>query len=69
MASYSLKAMLPSLQSTKVLQEPILITENEGEKFFCASRGMIDTTCLYLRSDLSAAPPLGSFRRPCVGCN
>ena len=30
----------PSLQSTKVSQEPILIAQNEGEKF-------LHTTCLY----------------------
>jgi len=40
--------MLPSLQSTKVPRDPILITENEGEKYFRASRGMITTTRLYL---------------------
>ena len=34
MASDSLKATLPSLQSTKVLREAIPITENEGEKKF-----------------------------------
>ena len=34
MAANSLKATLPSLQSTKVLREPSLITENEGENFF-----------------------------------
>jgi len=35
MAANSLKATLPySLQTTKVPREPILITENEGEKNF-----------------------------------
>ena len=34
MAANSLKATLPSLQSTKVPREPILITENEGEKIY-----------------------------------
>jgi len=44
MPSNSLKATLPSLQSMKVPREPILITENEGEKFFFrASRGTIAT--------------------------
>ena len=42
MAANSLKATFPSLQSTKVPQEPILITEKEGEKD---------------RSDLAAQPP------------
>jgi len=37
-AANSLKATLPSLQSTKVPREPILITENEGEKNFPALR-------------------------------
>jgi len=48
MAPNSLKAVLPSLQSTKVPQEPILITENEGEN---ENEGrMINTTHLYLTS-------------------
>jgi len=38
MAANSLKATLPSLQSTKVPREPIPITENEGEKNFPALR-------------------------------
>jgi len=37
MAANSLKATLPSLQSTKMPQEPILITENEGEILFFAT--------------------------------
>ena len=42
MAANSLKPTLPSLQSTKVPRELVLITENEGENFVSrASRGMI----------------------------
>jgi len=49
MAANSLKATLPSLQSTKVPREPILITKNECEFFFLrASREMISATRLYL---------------------
>jgi len=48
MAANSLKAVLPSLQSTKVSREPILITENEGEIFFHTLRGMNTTTQLYV---------------------
>ena len=63
MAANSLKATFPSLRSTKVSREPILINENEGEKIFRASRGII--TRLYVaaflwqrhRSDLAAQPP------------
>jgi len=44
----SLKATLPSLQNTKVPRETILITENEGEIFFCTLRGIIILTCLYV---------------------
>ena len=68
-----LKATLPSLQSTKVPPEPILITENEGENFFPHfarndQRYAPLSCCLRQRhpSDLSAAPSLGSFRRPCM---
>jgi len=46
MAANSLKVMLPSLQSTKVPREPILISENEGEKFSClylAAFGSVNT--------------------------
>ena len=71
MAANSLKATLPSLQSTKVPREPILITENEGEFFSRASRGMIGATRLYVAAKgsdtaltLAAAPPPTSFRRP-----
>jgi len=46
--SYSLKATIPILQSTKVPRQPILITENESKNFFRASRRMISTTHLYL---------------------
>jgi len=45
MASNSLKATLPSLQSTKVPWEPILVTKVKF--FFRASCGMIGSTCLY----------------------
>ena len=49
MAANSLKATLPSLRSTKVPHEPILITENEGDFFFRASRGIIvPNTRLYV---------------------
>ena len=73
MAANSLKATLPSLQSTKVPREPILRTENEGENFFFrASRGIIGATRLDVAAfgsvialTLAAAPPLRSFRRPC----
>ena len=69
--SNSLKTTLPSVQSTKVPQQPILITENEGEKIFPRfarndrpyaplSRCLRQRHCFHL----SAAPPLGSFRRP-----
>jgi len=73
MVSNSLKATLPSLQSTKVPREPTLM-KMKAKIFLRASRGIIGTTrlchclhCLWQRhlSDLSAAPPLGSFRRPC----
>ena len=64
MAANSLKAMLPSLQSTKVPQEPILITENEGEKFFRALRGMIAATCLYLAAFGPGASMLRSISCP-----
>ena len=61
MAANSLKATLPSLQSTKVPREPVLITENEAKNFFSrASRGMIAATYPLFRChccDLSAAPP------------
>jgi len=48
MAANSLKAMFLSLQSTKVPREPILITENEGEKIFHALCGMINAMHLYV---------------------
>jgi len=75
MAANSLKATLPSLKSTQMPREPILITENEGENFFLRfarndqpyaplSRCLRERQC----SDLSATPPLGSFRRPWYWC-
>jgi len=49
MAAKSLKATLPSHQSTtKVPREPILITENEGEKFFPRFARNNHAPCLYL---------------------
>jgi len=47
MAANSLKVTLPSIQSTKVPREPILITENEGKNFFRALRGIIIPTSFY----------------------
>jgi len=44
MVANSLKATLPSLQSTKVPQEPIPITENEGEKSFLALRAELSSS-------------------------
>jgi len=71
MAANSLKATLPSLQSTKMPQEPILITENKGENFFPRFARNDQpyahlSRCLqeHQHSDLTAAPPLGSFWRP-----
>ena len=72
MAANSLKATLPSLQSTKVPRDLVLITENEGEINFFPRFARNDRRYARLfhclrqrhRSDLSAAPPLGSFRRP-----
>jgi len=73
MAANTLKATLPSLQITKVPREPILITENEGEKFFFfrASRGMITTTRLFLAASgrvttliYQPSHPWGAFDGP-----
>ena len=45
-------------------REPILITENEGEKFFRASRGLIAATRLYAAAFCSLPPPTSNiFRR------
>jgi len=59
MASNSLKATLPSLQSTKVLREPMctLITENEHEKKF--SMQSVEWSALHTSISLpSAVSPL-----------
>ena len=72
MAANSLKATLPSLQSTKVPRDLVLTTENECEHIFFPRFARNDRRYAHLfhclrqrhRSDLSAAPPLGSFRRP-----
>jgi len=48
MAANGLKATLPSLRSTKVSREPILITENEGEFFSRASRNYRPYARLYV---------------------
>jgi len=78
MAANSLKATLPSLQSMKVPQEPILITENEGEIFSHASCGMIGATHLYLTAfgpgastlQSSSCPhPLGTSDGPDPACH
>ena len=59
MASNSLKTTLPSLQSMKVPRERNRITENYGENFSRALRGMISTTHLYLTAfgSVTAQPP------------
>ena len=56
MAANSLKATIPSLPSTKVPREPILITENEGEKIFSALGAELSSLHAPL-CDLAAKPP------------
>ena len=75
MTANSLKAtlVLPSLQSTKVPRQPILITEDEGENFF-PRFARNDRRYAYVplypclrqrhHSHSSSAPLLRSFRRP-----
>ena len=71
-AANSLKATLPSPQSTKMPREPILIAKNEGENFFSALRAEFSSlrasmlAASPLWSSSAAAPPSGSFRRPCI---
>ena len=57
MAANRLKATLPSLQSTKVPREPILITENEGENFFPPSRLYLDLDAFLSVNALIYQPP------------
>jgi len=61
MAANSLKATLPSLQSTKVPREHILMIENDGEKIFPRS-ALHTSICL-----LSAASSLWSISRSTPG--
>ena len=73
MAANSLKATLPVFKVRKCHESPSWTwTENEGEKNFpalCAEWSALHTSislpCQRHHSDLSAAPPLESFRWPC----
>ena len=74
MASNSLKAMLPSLQSTKVSRKPIPIAQKmKVNFFFCALLGMIGATHLYAAAFSSithtaTVSPQNAWLQPCYQC-